>query len=323
MPLTIQWYKENDIDWIVEEEVWEKNKPQKPTISPPVYLMNQYQVLGDHQWMIDYDNRPPHRYDKLPSFPEVVTGIQWSPVDDTPRLFEKMNLWFLVKKDGVYGYYKDDDFVSLGTERPSSDDFKEFGMTNYGSNISKKFLNDLTSSKEYKIINYHEVMDTQLNISVNPTEALLLANGDLSLKSVDNIDFFKLNYTRVEGAVIKMIVSSDEGETWQTFDGGSWIDIEPTVKEVGNYGIPVSQFDIIPSDMWNELRQYSDTIRFGYYLKHTEKIDFAKIHALNAQFDMTGEWFSANKGTDYKYSYPDNSTIKVTILKNGDYKINY
>lgn len=42
------------------------------------------------------------------------------------------------------------------------------------------------------------------------------------------------------------------------------------------------------------------------------------VYALNAQFDMTGEWFSANKGTDYKYSYPDNSTIR-----NGDYKINY
>lgn len=162
-----------------------------------------------------------------------------------------------------------------------------------------------------------------LNISHVPSKSLLLANGDFALKTVDNIDFFKIDFSRVGDADIKLITSVDEGETWKSYDGSSWIDIEPNVDEVGLYGIPVEQFNNIPSEKWNDLRKYSNKIRFGYYLKHNEPLDVAKIHALNAQFDMTGEWFSANKGTDYKYSYPDNSTIKVTILKNGDYKINY
>ena len=108
-----------------------------------------------------------------------------------------------------------------------------------------------------------------------------------------------------------------------TYDSGMWEEIEPTEQDVLESGISPGVLENIPSTQWNELRKYSDTIRFRYLINLNEEDANLTVHALHAQFDMTGEWFSADKGVDYKYSYPDNSTIKVQILKNGDYKINY
>lgn len=182
-------------------------------------------------------------------------------------------------------------------------------------------LNDYNTVKFYG--ESHRDEEYSIMTKIIPDKALLLANGDLSLKAVENIDFFQVDFTKIGDAEIKLIVSVDEGETWQTYESGMWEPINPTVEEVDLYGIDTSVFNLIRPERWNELRKYSDTIRFGYLLKHNEELDFAKVHALNAQFDMTGVWKASVHGKDFEYEYPDNSTIRVKILRNGDYKINY
>ena len=51
--------------------------------------------------------------------------------------------------------------------------------------------------------------------------------------------------------------------------------------------------------------------------------DTCKTDNLTLQVDMKGSWQSALKGTDFNYGYPANDQLKVVLLKDGSYKINY
>ena len=184
-------------------------------------------------------------------------------------------------------------------------------------------LTDLLKSEDVEIYVYnkHET-EVEVNLRTKIEATLLLANSDISLKAVDNIDFFKVESTEIGEAEVKMIVSVNEGKTWNTYDNG-WSKIEPNVETVNAFGIPKEIFNNIQPDEWNTLRRKSDKIRFGYLISYNNVSDKSYISALNAQFDMTGTWKSAVHGRDFEYEYPNNSTILVKILKNGDYKINY
>lgn len=184
-------------------------------------------------------------------------------------------------------------------------------------------LSELLQHDDVKIYAFTEEYDDfQVNFKHTPSSALLLANGDIGIKAVDNIDFFQLDSTELGEAKVKMIVSVNEGKSWNTYDGG-WSRIEPTVDEVTKFGTPKEVFNTIPPAAWNDLRKKSDKIRFGYLINYSEVEDKAVIKAMNAQFDMTGTWKAAVHGKDFEYEYPDNSTIVVKLLTNGDYKMNY
>lgn len=184
-------------------------------------------------------------------------------------------------------------------------------------------LTELLQHDDVKIYAFTEEYD-DFNVSFKhtPSAALLLANGDIGIKAVDNIDYFQLDSTELGEAKVKMIVSVNEGKTWNAYDGG-WSLIEPTVDAVTKFGTPKEVFNTIPPAAWNDLRKKSDKIRFGYLISYTENEDKAVVKAMNAQFDMTGTWKAAVHGKDFEYEYPDNSTIVVKLLTNGDYKMNY
>lgn len=177
---------------------------------------------------------------------------------------------------------------------------------------------DLLQADEVKILNMHEKGE-EFNVGVTfiPDHALLLASGDIKLKSIGNIDYFKVDETAIDDAEVKMIVSVDEGETWNAYNG-DWYEVEPDADVVLEQGTPAETFNNIPPTAWNELRKFSDAIRFGYLINGR-----ATVHALRSQFDMSGTWKSAYHGEHYDYEYTDNSTMHITLKVDGDYKINY
>lgn len=177
---------------------------------------------------------------------------------------------------------------------------------------------DLLQADEVKILNMHEKGEGfNVGITFIPDHALLLASGDIKLKSIGNIDHFKVDATAIDDAEVKMIVSVDEGKTWNAYNG-DWHEVEPDADVVLEQGTPTETFNNIPPTAWNELRKFSDTIRFGYLINGQ-----ATVHALHSQFDMSGTWKSAYHGEHYDYEYTDNSTMHITLKIDGDYKINY
>lgn len=217
--------------------------------------------------------------------------------------------WFEI--DGVEGVFEDGwrSFEESGKVELMSD----------AHSITRDEL-EMINGKSVKIISMNE--GSFVHVIKIPDEGLLLANGDIALKSVDNIDFFDVVYEGAGDYTLKVIVSVDEGKNWSTYNSGVWEEVR-NKEDIVDYGMTPQQMKLIPSKSWNELRKYSNSIRFGYYIKYNSSDAYVRVESLNAQFDMTGTWKASIHGKDFEYEYPDNSTIKVKILKDGDYKINY
>ncbi len=93
--------------------------------------------------------------------------------------------------------------------------------------------------------------------------------------------------------------------------------------EVKNTGMTPVAFNAVTSAQWEDLRDGSDTIRFGYFLELEEVGDVAETDTLTSLFDMRGEWQVAVLGDSYGASYVRNDTLRIQLYESGTYKINY
>jgi len=53
-----------------------------------------------------------------------------------------------------------------------------------------------------------------------------------------------------------------------------------------------------------------------------ETINF-KLPPIEVLKNVNGNWSVAIKGTDYSYSYINNTTLRISFFSNGDFKVNY
>lgn len=239
-------------------------------------------------------------------------GIDWQSIEDESLLFLLESSVFLVKVDGVIGYFDDGNFIAA-EEDLTVELFEEHGMDAF-SDIP---INKLGEFNEFSILFLHEKGDLyRVKVEYTPEYNLLLASGDIKLESVGNIDFFKVDATTDRD--VYMIVSVDSGESWNTLVDGEWEEIPPNADVVKDKGIELNDFNNVLPEQWNELRKFSDAIRFGYCIDGD-----TMIHSISGQFDMTGTWTSAYHGEHYDYKYINNSTIVITLKVDGDYKLNY
>mgnify|MGYP006289877895 FL=1 len=122
---------------------------------------------------------------------------------------------------------------------------------------------------------------------------------------------------------IRTIVSTDNGQTWKSYIDGNWNQIEATIANVKADGMPVTDFNRIPKQSWDDLISNSDTLRFGYYIKLNNIDDTQRIGSLYLDADMNGTWKRAIHQTDYHTKYTFNNLVVIDFLADGDYKINY
>lgn len=104
------------------------------------------------------------------------------------------------------------------------------------------------------------------------------------------------------------------------------------VADVKAKALALSSIGSVPTNIWMLGRDLGgtsstpspDTLRFGYYLEQTNLFtDLAAIDLLTLTVTMAGSWDMAIEGTEYSYSYPARDTLRIKVLANGDYKVNY
>jgi hypothetical protein len=66
-----------------------------------------------------------------------------------------------------------------------------------------------------------------------------------------------------------------------------------------------------------------DGIGLAFAISQSTVDQVASVNDLTLQVDVKGEWKSAHKGEDFEYGYPNNNVLRVHLLTDGDYKINY
>ena len=139
--------------------------------------------------------------------------------------------------------------------------------------------------------------------------------------------------TAIEGASIDAVTTgkaaaltavTNDLKTYKVYDSESatWKDIDITDADAfAAGGMAASSVKDIPKSAWNEMG--TGGIAFAYLLDKTDAMEECSVTSLSITLTMLGRWDKAFNGTDYYGGYTSASTLSVTFLKDGSYKINY
>ena len=169
---------------------------------------------------------------------------------------------------------------------------------------------------------YQTSATTQPTININavPTGKTVKPTELLPITSIDGIDSVSIAKTITTGTA-KLAVTLDL-VTYYKFNGSTWVVVDINTNQANM--MDIATVTSINRSQWDLLTNGTASgIAFAYYLDIGGIGDTVKIDKTSLVVDMKGEWSSAIKGSDFKYGYPTNDRLKVTLLTTGNYKINY
>ena len=190
-----------------------------------------------------------------------------------------------------------------------------------GTNYQLPTIAELTTLGKFKVAIYddystqhkYQIKAVPLNQVVKPVKLI-------STKSFNNIDSITISSLVSTDAILKIAVTTDLKD-YKVYNSstGEW----DVISDIETEGRIPSDIASIPSIAWDILLKESEGIGFEYFMSIENISDTCKTDSLTLQIDMKGSWQSALKGTDFNYGYPANDQLKVVLLKDGSYKINY
>lgn len=198
-----------------------------------------------------------------------------------------------------------------------------------GTNFNNATLAELQSLGSFKILCQS---DTDVGI-VDKVKVKGVHNDFLVLpNSLFGASFHKIKAMNITESIsdttnakIRYILTKDL-ENYYTLSGGTWTLLNTVdASSVISSGISGDDLDLITSSQWAEFFNGEvdhDGIGIGFAFCETALTQTTAIDNLALTVDMVGLWSRAEHTVDYTYGYT-NTTLNVSLLTNGDYKINY
>ena len=157
-------------------------------------------------------------------------------------------------------------------------------------------------------------------IQGNVNGTIIKMANDYNISEISNIKSTDL-ISNLNNVIINFAISKDSGTTWQTYNNGTWVDIDISNKiEFQNNGYDLSQFIAIPISDWNVYK--SKKIRFAFCITQYGTNSNTLIELIKCVADLTGSWKKYNE-SEATYEYISDTELKVTFLQEGNYKVNY
>lgn len=198
---------------------------------------------------------------------------------------------------------------------------------------------NLLSINPFKIIMVNKTDISKMNIyGIKENKQLVVANGDIITSIASNIDYIKLLTTINGDATIKIVLSTDKGVTWKSYDSTSLmfndlnivIPTTPYEQLTNNQKIQwdnaknvILEKGITP-DLFNTLNFNSlnaQTIRFAYVLSRSTYNDTAETTQLDWKFDAKGNLQKMND-SECKISVYDQQVKVQSLINNPIIKVN-
>ena len=190
-----------------------------------------------------------------------------------------------------------------------------------GTNYQLPTIAELTALGTFKVAIYDDYSTQhKYQIKAVPFNQVVKPVKLISTKSFNNIDSITISSSVSTNAVLKIAVTTNLMD-YKVYNSstGEW----DVISDIETEGRIPSDIASIPSSAWDILLKESEGIGFEYFMSIENISDVCKTDSLTLQVDMKGSWQSALKGTDFNYGYPANDQLKVVLLKDGSYKINY
>lgn len=170
-----------------------------------------------------------------------------------------------------------------------------------------------------------EIYQPTCEIYALPEPQIVLPSGLLPFDGVSFLDKVEVESLCDSANKITVAVTSDL-ENYKTYDftAAAWQDIDvASTEDMLENGIAAENLGNVPAAAWAELG--TDGIGFAYCLQQTDYDLPCEVMKLSLTVSLIGRWDKAINGTDYRYGYIDHggTSINVTFLKSGSYKINY
>lgn len=238
------------------------------------------------------------------------------------------NKYILAKDDEGYKYFDGPDCID-GTTRPifsnqwqlinpqpqtdpNEDVYKDYGNTIINNSIG--LLNNsrfLVMSKEPK---------EAISISGHINGAIIEQTKDVSISDVSLIKSITATCD-LENLDVRFAMSKDNGKTWQTYNTGSWTNLDIHNKqEFKDSGYSMAQFNTIPLEDWNGYK--AKVIRFAFCITQNGANGKTVVDNIREIVDLVGSW-RHYKESEAQYEYISDTEMKVTFLEGGNYKVNY
>ena len=123
----------------------------------------------------------------------------------------------------------------------------------------------------------------------------------------------------ITDTIVKFAITTDLS-TYKVYDStqSAWV----TSTNIEEDGMSITQLNSLTPQIL-ALLDVSNGIAFKQCFITTSSSASAELSDISAVVNITGSWSQSVHGTDYTVSYPNNTTMAVNLLTNGDYIINY
>ena len=192
------------------------------------------------------------------------------------------------------------------------------------TNYLKPNISDLSALGNIVCLTYSDSNSAVFNITGVPNDQLVVPTSLINISTFEGINSITITNSVSSGGSVNIVVTTDM-ETYYTynFTDEKWVAVNLNKTDVKSSGLTLTSIGQITRDIWNELTSNTSTIGFAYLLSKNNESDNVDIDKLTLNVDMKGSWNHAIYGTDVTYGYPLNNELKVTLLTDGSYKINY
>lgn len=189
-------------------------------------------------------------------------------------------------------------------------------------------ISSLSDLGAFKVVAFKEnatdMIAPTCRLTAIATDHLVMPKGLIPIQNFEGIDKATLTITTSGQGSCKVLVTTDR-TAYQSYDFATqaWKAVDHTdIAAVKANGIDAAQLTNIPRAAWDTLTAGKDGIGFAYLPSIESTSDVCSVDELTLQVDMRGTWERASEA-DYTYAYPNNTTLRVTLKTDGDYKINY
>ena len=193
-----------------------------------------------------------------------------------------------------------------------------------GSNYLKPTISELQGLGEFTCLSYSDSNSAKFTITGVPNDQLVIPTSLISISTFEGINSVSITNNVSNGGSVNIVVTTDM-VTYYTYDftNTKWITVNLNKADIKSSGLTLTSIGQITRNGWDKLTSSTSAIGFAYLLSKNNESDNVDIDKLTLNVDMKGSWNHAIYGTDVTYGYPLNNELKVTLLTDGSYKINY
>lgn len=157
-----------------------------------------------------------------------------------------------------------------------------------------------------------------------PEPTIVEPVSDIDISGIEKMTNITLN-SNIEGqGVLKILISFDEGSSYQSWSDGEWVNVNiSNLNDVGNYGMSTETINELEETEIEQLRNKSHSLRFAYYLEKNEIDDVVETDSISVDVIMLGEDVLATTDEVEIYLNEDKNQINYDFKISGTFTINY